>query len=72
MWWPGLFASMLVNMDDKKQTPDESLDEALRLVAPYKTPGQSLVDELRAERRREAQMEEQDADRYEVQGDDPS
>jgi hypothetical protein len=58
-------------MDTKKQTAEESLDEALKLVAPYKRPGESFVDELLAERRWEAQLEEQDAARY-GQGDDPS
>jgi vacuolar-type H+-ATPase subunit H len=40
---------------------DESLQEAQRLVARYVRPGHSLVDELLEERRREAELEEQEA-----------
>jgi hypothetical protein len=50
-----------VDMDpEKKQTPEESIAEAVRIVAPYKREGVSAVEELLAEPRGKAAMEDED------------
>lgn len=57
----GFFCVYAVDMElEKKQTPEESIAEAIRIVASYKREGESAVDELLAHRRREAEMEDQD------------
>lgn len=54
-----------VDMDpERKQSPEESVAEAIGIVAPYKREGVSAVDELLADRRREAAMEDEDVARY--------
>jgi bifunctional DNA-binding transcriptional regulator/antitoxin component of YhaV-PrlF toxin-antitoxin module len=45
------------------QTRDQKLSDAQRLVAKYIRPGTPAVEQLLAERRREAQMEEAEASR---------
>jgi bifunctional DNA-binding transcriptional regulator/antitoxin component of YhaV-PrlF toxin-antitoxin module len=45
------------------QTRDQRLSEAQRLVAKYIRPGTPVVDQLLADRRQEAQMEEAEASR---------
>jgi AbrB family looped-hinge helix DNA binding protein len=46
-------------------TRKQSLSAAQALVAQYKNPGESVVDEFLAGRRQEAQLEEEDASRHE-------
>ena len=54
-----------VDMDpERKQSPEESVAEAIRIVAPYKCEGVSAIDGLLADRRREAAMEDEDVARY--------
>jgi bifunctional DNA-binding transcriptional regulator/antitoxin component of YhaV-PrlF toxin-antitoxin module len=45
------------------QTREQKLSEAQRLVAKYIPPGTPVVEQLLAERRREAQMEDTEASR---------
>jgi hypothetical protein len=49
---------------ERKQSPEESVAEAIRIVAPYKRECVSAVDELLADRRREAAMEDEDVARF--------
>jgi hypothetical protein len=53
-----------VDMGPERKQSQESVAEAILIVAPYKREGVSAVDELLADRRREAAREDEDVARF--------